>query len=281
MEKINEIVNIRSSQLNLVDLAGSERQKDTHTDGVRLKEAGSINKSLSCLGQVITALGDVANGRQRHICYRDSKLTFLLRDSLGGNAKTFIIANIHPGSKSFGETLSTLQFAQRAKLIKNKAVVNEDTQGNVSQLQAEVKKLKEQLSQLLSGQMPQDISIARAPSMDENSTDYMNNFLEAMMLLEKSDTEKKYVFSEIQVLLQKVAQLEDLCNKKEKFIQSNKMIVKFREDHIARLEKTHKEGRNSFSNNEHEDLIAGMRKELLVLKEQDTSGAYLQHYRML
>ncbi|XP_063778478.1 kinesin-like protein KIF15 [Pseudophryne corroboree] len=261
MEKINEIVNIRSSQLNLVDLAGSERQKDTHTDGVRLKEAGSINRSLSCLGQVITALMDVANGRQRHICYRDSKLTFLLRDSLGGNAKTFIIANVHPGSRSFGETLSTLQFAQRAKLIKNKAVVNEDTQGNVSQLQAEVKKLKEQLSQLLSGQMPQDISIARAPSIDDNFTDYMNNFLEAMMLLEKSDTEKK-------TLLQKVAQLEDLCNKKEKFIQSNKMIVKFREDRIARLEKAHKEGRNSLSNNEQDDLIVELKEELLVLKEQ-------------
>ncbi|KAM9308217.1 kinesin-like protein KIF15 [Gastrophryne carolinensis] len=261
MEKVNEIVNIRSSQLNLVDLAGSERQRDTHTEGVRLKEAGSINRSLSCLGQVITALVDVANGRQRHICYRDSKLTFLLRDSLGGNAKTFIIANVHPGSKSFGETLSTLQFAQRAKLIKNKAVVNEDTQGNVSQLQAEVKKLKEQLSQLLSGQVPQDISIARAPSVDENSTDYMNNFLEAMMLLEKSETERK-------VLLQKVAQLEDLCSKKEKFIQSNKMIVKFREDHISRLEKVHKENRDILSNKEQDDLIADLQEELLVLKEQ-------------
>ncbi|KAG9476015.1 hypothetical protein GDO78_002862 [Eleutherodactylus coqui] len=261
MEKINEIVNIRSSQLNLVDLAGSERQKDTHTEGIRLKEAGSINRSLSCLGQVITALVDVANGRQRHICYRDSKLTFLLRDSLGGNAKTYIIANIHPGSKSFGETLSTLQFAQRAKLIKNKAVVNEDTQGNVSQLQAEVKKLKEQLSQLLSGHMPQDISIARAPSADEHSVDHMNHFLEAMLLLENSDAEKK-------ALLQKVAQLEDLCNKKEKFIQSNKMIVKFREDHIARLEKAHREGQHSLSNNVQEDLIAEMKEELLHLKEQ-------------
>ncbi|KAM5156745.1 kinesin-like protein KIF15 [Mantella aurantiaca] len=261
MEKVNEIVNIRSSQLNLVDLAGSERQKDTHTEGVRLKEAGSINRSLSCLGQVITALVDVANGKQRHICYRDSKLTFLLRDSLGGNAKTFIIANVHPGSKSFGETLSTLQFAQRAKLIKNKAVVNEDTQGNVSQLQAEVKKLKEQLSQLLSGQMPQDISIARAPSIDENTLDYMNNFLEAMMLLEKSENEKK-------VLLQKVAQVEDLCSKKEKFIQSNKMIVKFREDHIARLEKSHRDGQASLSNNEQDRLIAEMKEELRVLKEQ-------------
>ncbi|KAM4705724.1 kinesin-like protein KIF15 [Rhinophrynus dorsalis] len=261
MEKINEIVNIRSSQLNLVDLAGSERQKDTHTEGVRLKEAGSINRSLSCLGQVIMALVDVANGRQRHICYRDSKLTFLLRDSLGGNAKTFIIANVHPGSKCFGETLSTLQFAQRAKLIKNKAVVNEDTQGNVSQLQAEVRKLKEQLSQLLSGQMPQDISIARAASIDENNTDYLNNFLEAVMLLEKADNEKK-------TLLQKVAQLEDLCNKKEKFIQSNKMIVKFREDHIARLEKAHKEERTFLSNKEQDDLIAELKEEILALKEQ-------------
>ncbi|KAM4688248.1 kinesin-like protein KIF15 isoform 2-T2 [Discoglossus pictus] len=263
MEKNNGVVNIRSSQLNLVDLAGSERQRDTHTDGVRLREAGSINRSLSCLGQVITALVDVGNGKQRHICYRDSKLTFLLRDSLGGNAKTFIIANVHPGSKCFGETLSTLQFAQRAKLIKNKAVVNEDTQGNVSQLQIEVRKLKEQLSQLLSGQMPQDISFARAtlPSVDENIGDYMNNFLEAMMLLEKSDNEKK-------ALLQKVAQLEDICTKKEKFIQSNKMIVKFREDHIARLEKSQKEGRISLSNNEQDDLITELKVEIGALKQQ-------------
>ncbi|OCT75958.1 hypothetical protein XELAEV_18031144mg [Xenopus laevis] len=261
MEKTNDLVNIRSSQLNLVDLAVSERQKDTQTEGVRLKEAGSINRSLSCLGQVITALVDVANGRQRHICYRDSKLTFLLRDSLGGNAKTFIIANVHPGSKCFGQTLSTLQFAQRAKLIKNKAVVNEDTQGNVSQLQAEVKKLKEQLSQLLSGQMPGDISVARVPSVGDNNMDYMNNFFEAMRILERSDREKK-------VLLQKVVQLEDLCNKKEKFIQSNKMIVKFREDHISRLEKAHKDGRISLSNNEKDDFIAELKEEIRTLKEQ-------------
>ncbi|XP_048465143.1 kinesin-like protein KIF15-A [Rhincodon typus] len=119
-EKINNLVNIRTSQLNLVDLAGSERQKDTHAEGLRLKEASSINRSLSCLGHVIMGLVDLANGKSRHICYRDSKLTFLLRDSLGGNAKTYIIANVHPGSRCFGETLSTLQFARRAKLIKNK-----------------------------------------------------------------------------------------------------------------------------------------------------------------
>ncbi|KAM4534065.1 kinesin-like protein KIF15-A [Odontesthes bonariensis] len=151
-ESINEVVNIRMSQLNLVDLAASERQKDTPSEGSRLKEASSINRSLMCLGQVIMALVDVSNGKTRHICYRDSKLTFLLRDSLGGNAKTCIIANVHPGSKSFRETLSTLHFAQRAKLIKNKAVINEDTQGNVKQLQAEVRNLKEQLTQVLACQ---------------------------------------------------------------------------------------------------------------------------------
>ena len=187
MEKSSETVNIRTSLLNLVDLAGSERQKDTHAEGMRLKEAGNINRSLSCLGQVITALVDVGNGKQRHICYRDSKLTFLLRDSLGGNAKTAIIANVHPGSRCFGETLSTLNFAQRAKLIKNKAVVNEDTQGNVSQLQAEVKRLKEQLSQFTSGQITPESLLAR----DKEKTNYIEYFLEAMLFFKKSEQEKK------------------------------------------------------------------------------------------
>uniref|UniRef100_A0A452HW12 Kinesin motor domain-containing protein n=1 Tax=Gopherus agassizii TaxID=38772 RepID=A0A452HW12_9SAUR len=269
MEKNGEVVNIRSSQLNLVDLAGSERQKDTHTEGVRLKEAGNINRSLSCLGQVITALVDVGNGKQRHICYRDSKLTFLLRDSLGGNAKTCIIANVHPGSRCFGETLSTLNFAQRAKLIKNKAVINEDTQGNVSQLQAEVKKLKEQLAQLTLGQSTQDISMSRG----QENTNYINYFLEAMLFLEKSESEKK-------TLLEKVAQLEDLCGKKEKFIQSNKMIVKFREDHIVRLERLHREAHGSLVPKEQDDLIDELREELRTLREQMEQHPRIAKYAM-
>uniref|UniRef100_A0A663DW72 Kinesin family member 15 n=1 Tax=Aquila chrysaetos chrysaetos TaxID=223781 RepID=A0A663DW72_AQUCH len=264
MEKNREIVNIRSSLLNLVDLAGSERQKDTHTEGLRLKEAGNINRSLSCLGQVITALVDVGNGKQRHICYRDSKLTFLLRDSLGGNAKTCIIANVHPGSRCFGETLSTLNFAQRAKLIKNKAVVNEDTQGNVSQLQAEVKKLKEQLAQLTSVPSMRDMS---------NNINYMNNFLEAMLFWEKSEGEKKN-------LLEKIAQLEDLCAKKEKFIQSSKMIVKFREDHIVRLERLHKEGGGSLLPKEQDDLLSELREELQILREQMEQHPRIAKYAM-
>ncbi|XP_016120521.1 kinesin-like protein KIF15-A, partial [Sinocyclocheilus grahami] len=145
-----------------------------------------------CLGQVIMALMDVSNGKNRHICYRDSKLTFLLRDSLGGNAKTYIIANVHPGSKCFGETLSTLQFAQRAKLIKNKAMVNEDTQGNVRQLQAEVRKLKEQLANALS----QAHVIEMTPSDQQTAhsdaeLSYKTQFIQAMSIWKKAQEEKK------------------------------------------------------------------------------------------
>ncbi|XP_070247166.1 kinesin-like protein KIF15 isoform X2 [Myotis yumanensis] len=269
MEKSSETVNIRTSLLNMVDLAGSERQRDTHAEGMRLKEAGNINRSLSCLGQVITALVDVGNGKQRHICYRDSKLTFLLRDSLGGNAKTAIIANVHPGSRCFGETLSTLNFAQRAKLIKNKAVVNEDTQGNVSQLQAEVKRLKEQLAQLTVGQILPEGFLTR----EKDETDYMKYFKEAMLFFKKSEQEKKF-------LVEKVTQLEDLTLKKEKFIQSNKMIVKFREDQIMRLEKLHKEGRGSFLPEEQDRLLSELRDEIQTLREQIEHHPRVAKYAM-
>ncbi|XP_078206747.1 kinesin-like protein KIF15 isoform X6 [Callithrix jacchus] len=269
MEKTNDIVNIRTSLLNLVDLAGSERQKDTHAEGMRLKEAGNINRSLSCLGQVITALVDLSNGKQRHVCYRDSKLTFLLRDSLGGNAKTAIIANVHPGSRCFGETLSTLNFAQRAKLIKNKAVVNEDTQGNVSQLQAEVKRLKEQLAELASGRTPPESFLTR----DKEKTNYVEYFREAMLFFMKSEQEKKS-------LIEKVTQLEDLTLKKEKFIQSNKMIVKFREDQIIRLEKLHKESRGAFLPEEQDRLLSELREEIQTLREQIEHHPRVAKYAM-
>lgn len=130
-----------------MDLAGSERQKLTAAVGERLKEAGNINKSLSVLGQVINSLVEIAEGKQRHIRYRDSKLTFILKDSLGGNSKTSLIANISPASSSFAETLSTLKFAQRAKQIKNRALINEDSIGSVGALKDEITRLKQELAQ--------------------------------------------------------------------------------------------------------------------------------------
>ena len=136
-----------SSRLHLIDLAGSERQSSTQAAGERLKEASNINSSLSVLGTVIRSLAEIQKGKARYVHYRDSKLTFLLRDSLGGNAKTCVIATVSPSAESICETLSTLMFAQRAKSIKNRAVKNEDITGNdVAKLKDEIRRLQTQLS---------------------------------------------------------------------------------------------------------------------------------------
>lgn len=140
------VVNVVSSKINFVDLAGSERQKSTNSSGERLKEAGNINKSLTVLGSVINSLVEISEGKKHHVRYRDSRLTFLLKDSLGGNSKTMIVANVSAASDSFGETLSTLKFAQRAKLIRNKASINEETSGCIDSLKQEIERLKAALS---------------------------------------------------------------------------------------------------------------------------------------
>ncbi|KAL2913031.1 hypothetical protein HK105_207486 [Polyrhizophydium stewartii] len=132
-----------SGKLNLVDLAGSERQSKTGASGDRLKEATKINLSLSALGNCISALVD---GKSSHIPYRDSKLTRLLQDSLGGNAKTLMIATLSPASYNFDETLSTLRYANRAKSIKNKPVVNEDPKdAMLREYQEEIERLRRAL----------------------------------------------------------------------------------------------------------------------------------------
>ncbi|XP_028905217.1 kinesin-like protein KIF3B [Ornithorhynchus anatinus] len=134
---------IRVGKLNLVDLAGSERQAKTGARGEQLKEATKINLSLSALGNVISALVD---GRTTHVPYRDSKLTRLLQDSLGGNAKTVMVANVGPASYNVEETLTTLRYANRAKNIKNKPRVNEDPKDALlREFQEEIARLKAQL----------------------------------------------------------------------------------------------------------------------------------------
>ncbi|KAI9545289.1 Kinesin-like protein kif3b [Dissostichus eleginoides] len=134
---------IRVGKLNLVDLAGSERQTKTGAQGERLKEATKINLSLSALGNVISSLVD---GRSSHIPYRDSKLTRLLQDSLGGNARTVMVANIGPASYNLEETLTTLRYSNRAKNIKNKPRINEDPKDALlREFQEEIARLKEQL----------------------------------------------------------------------------------------------------------------------------------------
>ena len=104
----------------MIDLAGSERADKTGATGSTLKEGAAINKSLMALGNVINALGEQAKGGKKHVPYRDSKLTRLLQQSLGGNSSTLMLAALSPADYNFDETLSTLNYAKRAKMIKNK-----------------------------------------------------------------------------------------------------------------------------------------------------------------
>ncbi|KAF7690436.1 kinesin-like protein KIF13B [Silurus meridionalis] len=138
------------SKLSLVDLAGSERAVKTGASGERLKEGSNINKSLTTLGLVISALADQGTGKcqNKFVPYRDSVLTWLLKDSLGGNSRTAMIATVSPSADNYDETLSTLRYADRAKSIVNHAVINEDPNARIiRELREEVEKLREQLTQ--------------------------------------------------------------------------------------------------------------------------------------
>ncbi len=136
-----------------MDLAGSERISKTGVTGDRLKEAQKINLSLSALGNVISALVD---GKSHHVPYRDSKLTRLLQDSLGGNTKTVMIANCSPADYNYDETLSTLRYASRAKFIKNKPIINEDPKDALlKQYADEIKRLKSMLDNVGTHPHPQ------------------------------------------------------------------------------------------------------------------------------
>nr|XP_045363784.1 kinesin-like protein KIF3A isoform X1 [Camelus bactrianus] len=138
-------MHVRMGKLHLVDLAGSERQAKTGATGQRLREATKINLSLSTLGNVISALVD---GKSTHVPYRNSKLTRLLQDSLGGNSKTMMCANIGPADYNYDETISTLRYANRAKNIKNKARINEDPKDALlRQFQKEIEELKKKLEE--------------------------------------------------------------------------------------------------------------------------------------
>ncbi|XP_026201774.1 kinesin-like protein KIF14 [Anabas testudineus] len=133
-----------TSRINLVDLAGSERCNSAQTSGDRLREGASINKSLLTLGKVISALSEQALSRKKvFIPYRESVLTWLLKESLGGNSKTAMIATLSPAGSNVEESLSTLRYAQQARTIINVAKVNEDTSAKlIRELKAEVEKLR-------------------------------------------------------------------------------------------------------------------------------------------
>ncbi|CAH1450375.1 unnamed protein product [Lactuca virosa] len=242
--------NLRFARLNLVDLAGSERQKSSGAEGERLKEAANINKSLSTLGHVIMVLVDGANARTKHVPYRDSRLTFLLQDSLGGNSKTMIIANVSPSISSATETLNTLKFAQRAKLIQNNAVINEDASGDVEALQHQIRLLKEELVSLKRLNISRSLTNNSKNENCSNESSHDNYEDDDEKILRVSCKQLKSLETSLNGALRReqstensikqleaeIEQLNSLVHQREEENRCTKMMLKFREDKIQRME---------------------------------------------
>ncbi|XP_039618403.1 kinesin-like protein KIF1A isoform X14 [Polypterus senegalus] len=173
------------SKISLVDLAGSERADSTGAKGTRLKEGANINKSLTTLGKVISALAEVDSGPNKNkkkkkaenfIPYRDSVLTWLLRENLGGNSRTAMVAALSPADINYDETLSTLRYADRAKQIRCNAVINEDPNNRL------VRELKEEVSRL------KDLLYAQGlGDIIENISDFQNNNSNRQAFNQRSD----------------------------------------------------------------------------------------------
>ncbi|KAJ3306149.1 Kinesin-like protein kif21b [Kappamyces sp. JEL0829] len=149
------------SKFHFVDLAGSERLKRTNAEGDRKKEGISINQGLLALGNVISALGDEAR-KAGHVPYRDSKLTRMLQDSLGGNSQTLMLACVSPSDLNYGETVNTLHYANRARNIKNRVAINQDWGNSAGgEAQREIKTLRSTISQLRT-----ELAMIRAGGME-------------------------------------------------------------------------------------------------------------------
>jgi len=189
-----------TSKMHLIDLAGSENVGKSEVQGINLVEAQMINKSLSSLGNVINALTDK---ERSHIPYRDSKLTFLLQDSLGGNAKTVLIATCSKSVLSYSETLNTLKFAKRAKDIKNKPVVNKNESKEI--LLKTIEELKERILELESGLNLEKKVMEVVNSSNPETSKELTFYKTRCSLLEKKMEDLKN--------LQTQKQLEDILQK--------------------------------------------------------------------
>ncbi|KAL3316234.1 Kinesin-like protein kif3b [Cichlidogyrus casuarinus] len=202
---------IRVGKLNIVDLAGSERQSKTNSQGERLKEATKINLSLSSLGNVISALVDK---KSTHIPYRDSKLTRLLQNSLGGNSKTIMVANIGPASYNFEESLNTLRYANRAKSITNKPRINEDPKDALlREYQEEIERLRRQIHEQ---KLPRDDTKAYELCLDEQRKNF-------------NEERERILNNESLLKEDKAKLLENLQKKKSKLMEEESNTMKLAE----------------------------------------------------
>nr|CAD2174920.1 unnamed protein product [Meloidogyne enterolobii] len=233
VEALSKSGHIRMGKLNLVDLAGSERQAKTGATGERFKEATKINLSLSALGNVISALVD---GRSTHIPYRDSKLTRLLQDSLGGNTKTVMIACISPSDNNFDESLSTLRYANRAKNIRNKPRINEDPKDALlREYQAEIERLKRLVQQ------PQEKPVVQASDEFERERNKLRAEFEIAMRELRSSYENEQKNKEklqtdlakLRKEYEKASEEIELAKSKEQSAESAKKRIKQLEQQLV------------------------------------------------
>ena len=205
MSRLEEFVrqSFKVGKLNLVDLAGSERVRLSGATGQRLEESKQINRSLASLGNVISALTDTKN--RQHIPYRDSKLTRMLEDSLGGNCKTTMMAMISPALESMTESLSTLKFANRAKNIKNEARVNEDLDQKslLRKYERELRRLRAELE----AKSKNVVDKRRLLELDEQRKQAEADKLDAYRRLEARTEEFKKEKEEKSKLEQRIARL--------------------------------------------------------------------------
>ncbi|KAJ3084839.1 kinesin-domain-containing protein [Rhizoclosmatium globosum] len=263
-------------KLHLVDLAGSERQSKTGASGDRLKEATKINLSLSALGNCISALVD---GKSSHIPYRDSKLTRLLQDSLGGNAKTLMIATLSPASYNYDETLSTLRYANRAKNIKNKPKINEDPKdAMLREYQEEINKLKQALEAKQKGttvikkvvrkkimkkvKKPSDSGQGRGSSGGDNDSDSSDDDDSASS--SEAEGASSNTLSGLDV--ETIARLEaEVDAEKRALLASKNMVIEEKQRIAAELEKRAQELEAERQTREHiAKKLAAMEDKLLV-----------------
>lgn len=228
----------------MVDLAGSERIAKTGATGDRLKEATKINLSLSTLCHVISTLTDP---KATYIPYRDSRLTRLLQDSLGGNTKTVMIANIGPADYNYDETLNTLRYASRAKNIKNKPRINEDPKDALlREYQDEITKLRQQLEQLHQGMDPSEV-MAKMGDLGMVTGDR-----EEVVVEEREDTEKMKQYQEK--------------------LEAEKLEIKEQ----AKKERDAINNQKNMAKEEKERIVEEIRK-----KEEDAQKAKTKHQKML
>ncbi len=293
---------IKVGKLNLVDLAGSERIRITGATGQQLEESKKINKSLSCLGNVINALTD-QKGRI-HVPYRDSKLTRLLEDSLGGNCKTTMLAMISPAHESFSESLSTLHFAQRAKKIKNRPVINEDLNNRalIRQYELELRNLRNELEQknkmLQSNELVMQLQEEKEQALqDKNEAIRELEKASRQYLLEREEKlnlEKKIQMMNSQMItgghkIEETPQFKSaLKNQLQKYESKIQEIEKEKEKMFEDIHESEqykdilnkqKDIMIALSNklNERDEIIANLEEQLEILNDQETN---LNNYAM-